>query len=95
MSWMDKDPSTLLQRCFVIGLIGIILCIIPLVNMAMAVFDPAKLVFLNGFGLLAQLVALSIAVYVIRMRKIAEGPKDKAKSLIIVLAVAVVFFILQ
>ncbi|GGF41967.1 hypothetical protein [Echinicola rosea] len=95
MSWMDKDPSKLLQRCFIIGLIGIILCIVPLANKVMAVFDPAKLAFLNGFGLLAQLLALSIAVYVLRMRKIAEGPKDKAKSLIIVLAVSLIFFILQ
>ncbi|AGA80832.1 hypothetical protein [Echinicola vietnamensis] len=95
MSWMNSDPSKLLQQCFLIGMIGIILCIVPLANMALAVFDPQKLVFLNGFGLLAQLFALSIAVYVLRMRKIPEEPKNKAKSMIIVLGAALVFFMLQ
>ncbi|AWW29789.1 hypothetical protein DN752_06460 [Echinicola strongylocentroti] len=95
MSWIDQDPRKLLQRCFIIGLVGILLCIIPLANTVWTIFDPQKLNFLNGFGLLAQLIALSIAVYVLRMRKIAEGPKDKAKSMVIVLGVALVFFMLR
>lgn len=49
---------------------------------------------LNGVGLALQLVGLSLAVLVIRQRKLAPEIKEKAKKMILVLAVGLMFFIL-
>jgi len=57
--------------------------------------EPGKIFFLNGFGIGAQLLALSMAVLVIRQRKIPHEFKEKAKRMIIVLGAALVFFFLN
>ncbi|WP_200980237.1 hypothetical protein [Echinicola sp. 20G] len=95
MSWMDKDAGKLLQRSFVIGLVGILLCLIPMANAILTFMDQEKLFFLNGFGLGAQLVALSMAVLVLRKRKVDQEHQEKAKRMIITLGVSLLFFILN
>lgn len=92
---MDRDPGKLLQRSFIIGIIGIVLCLIPMFNYVKPFAEPEKIFFLKGFGLGAQLLALSMAVLVMRTRKIPHEIKDKAKRMIIVLGAALVFFFLN
>jgi hypothetical protein len=93
MSWSDKDNSLLLKRSFLFGITGIILSLIPIVN-AYFQFVQAPMVPLQGVGLLLQMFGLSIAVMVLRKRKNPEEIQDKAKKMIVVLAVALVFFVL-
>ncbi|UCS93445.1 hypothetical protein KZP23_22865 [Echinicola marina] len=95
MNLNNKDPQQLLQRSFTIGIVGIILCFIPLINNITAFADPKKIFFLNGFGLAAQFMALSLAILVIRKRKIPHEIKDKSKRMIIVLSVSILFFFLN
>ncbi|WP_460545436.1 hypothetical protein, partial [Echinicola sediminis] len=85
MNPADKDPGKVLQRSFIIGIIGILLCLIPMFNHVKPFAKPDKIFFLNGFGLGAQLLALSMAVLVMRKRKIPHEIKEKAKRMIIVL----------
>ena len=78
MKWIDKDTKLLLQRSFLFGATGIIICMIPLFNNYFQFLDipmgPVK-----GAGILLQFFGLSIAVMVLRKRKIDEELKDKAK----------------
>jgi hypothetical protein len=93
MSWSDKDNGLLLKRSFMFGITGIILCLIPITNAYFQVVD-LPMVPLQGVGLLLQMFGLSIAVMVLRKRKNPEEIQDKAKKMILVLAVALVFFVL-
>lgn len=93
MKWFDKDENLLLQRSFIFGLTGIGLCLVPLFN-GYFQFLNAPMGPLNGVGLLLQFFGLSIAIMVLRKRKISEQAKDKAKKMILVLGVALVFFIM-
>jgi hypothetical protein len=93
MSWSDKDNGLLLKRSFLFGITGIILSLIPIVNAYFQVVD-LPMVPLQGVGLLLQMFGLSIAVMVLRKRKNPEEIQDKAKKMIVVLAVALVFFVL-
>jgi hypothetical protein len=93
MSWSDKDNGLLLKRSFLFGITGIILSLIPIVN-AYFQFLQAPMAPLQGVGLLLQMFGLSIAVMVLRKRKNPEEIQDKAKKMIVVLAVALVFFVL-
>ncbi len=95
MNWIEKDPANVLKRTFLFGLTGILLCMVPLINAVKPFMDTGKGSFINGAGLALQLLALSMAILVIRKRKISHEIKEKAKRMIIILAVALVFFILN
>ncbi|WP_018476072.1 hypothetical protein [Echinicola pacifica] len=94
MSWMDKNPNDLLQKAFFTGLIGIVLCLIPIISLLLPSIPREKVFFLKGFGILAQLTALSMVVLVLRVRKLDKTIKDKAKRMLIVLSVALLYFFL-
>lgn len=91
MKWIDKDTSLLLQRSFLFGATGIVICLIPLFNNYFQ-FLNIPMGPVNGIGILLQFFGLSIAVMVLRKRKVEEEFKDKAKKMILVLAVALIFF---
>ncbi|RZS98698.1 hypothetical protein [Cecembia calidifontis] len=92
-SWMEKDPGMLLKRSFLFGMAGIILCLATVFN---NYFEIIALPHgpINGIGIALQLFGLSIAVLVLRRRKIEEALKDKAKKMILVLSVALIYFFL-
>ncbi|MGY6744595.1 MAG: hypothetical protein ACXIUQ_17775 [Cecembia sp.] len=90
-SWMEKDPEMLLKRSFLFGITGIIICLIPLINNYFQ-FLPFSHGPINGTGIALQFFGLSIAVLVLRRRKLEEKLKDKAKKMILVLAVALIYF---
>lgn len=92
MKWTDHPPKTLLQRSFLFGITGIVLCVLSLVNTQFQVLE-APMGPLNGVGLLLQLVGLSLSVLVIRQRKLAPEIKEKAKKMVLILGVGLVFFL--
>jgi len=92
MSWMDKDENKLLQRSFIFGMIGILCCMIPLFNRNFRFTDLESINVFTGIGIGAQLFGLSIAVLVIRKRKISHEIKQKAQRMAIALTVALIFF---
>ncbi|RAI92122.1 hypothetical protein [Algoriphagus yeomjeoni] len=93
MKWTNHPPKTLLQRSFLFGITGIALCLLALLNSYFKVLE-APMGPLNGVGLALQLVGLSLAVLVIRQRKLTPEIKEKAQKMILVLAVGLLFFIL-
>jgi hypothetical protein len=93
MSWMNKDERLLLQRSFLFGVTGIGLCLLALANTYYR-FLEAPMGPLNGVGIALQFMGLSIAVLVLRKRKISEAIKDKSKKMVLVLGVALFFFFL-
>jgi hypothetical protein len=93
MKWLDKDENLLLQRSFIFGVAGIAICLLPLFNGYFQLLN-APMGPLNGIGLLFQFFGLSIAIMVLKKRKISEQAKDKAKKMILVLGVALVFFVM-
>lgn len=90
---MEKDEDLLLQRSFLFGATGIVLCLLALANTYYQVLE-APMGPLNGVGIALQFFGLSIAVLVLRKRKITETVKDKSKKMILVLGVALFFFFL-
>lgn len=94
MKYFEKDENTLLHRSFIIGLVGIILCLISLFLTYNPIVALQVITIINGLGLAAQLFAMSIAVLVLRKRKLKEETQEKAKKMILVLAVALLFFFL-
>lgn len=93
MKWTDHSEKTLLQRSFLFGITGIILGMLSLLNTYFQVLE-APMGPLNGVSLGLQLVGLSLAVLVIRRRKLTPEIKEKAKKMILILAVGLLFFIL-
>jgi uncharacterized YccA/Bax inhibitor family protein len=93
MKWTDHSEKTLLQRSFLFGVTGILLGILSLLNTYFQVLE-APMGPLNGVSLGLQLVGLSLAVLVIRKRKLEPEIKEKAKKMILILAVGLLFFIL-
>lgn len=91
---MNKDEELLLERSFLFGITGFVLCLIPLVNRYIH-FLEAPMGPLTGVGIALQLFGLSIAVLVLRKRKIKETSKEKAKKMVLVLGVALMFFFLM
>ncbi|WP_192348890.1 hypothetical protein [Algoriphagus sp. Y33] len=94
MKWTDHSEKTLLQRSFLFGITGIVLCTLALLNSYFHVLD-APMGPLNGVGLALQLVGLSLAVLVIRRRKLSPEIKERAQKMILVLGVGFLFFILS
>ncbi len=91
MNWMEKDEGLLLQRSYLFGITGIVLCLLALINGIYGVIQ-APMGPLNGVGIALQLFGLSIAALVLRKKKIKENTKDKAKKMVLVLAVALLYF---
>ncbi|PZX48695.1 hypothetical protein [Algoriphagus chordae] len=94
MKWTDHSDKTLLQRSFLFGITGIVLCMLSLLNSYFHVLD-APMGPLNGVGYALQLVGLSLAVLVIRKRKLSPEIKVRAQKMIVILAVGLLFFILS
>ncbi|MFC5625725.1 hypothetical protein [Algoriphagus winogradskyi] len=93
MKWTNHPPKIILQRSFLFGITGIVLCFLALLNSYLRVLD-APMGPLNGVGLALLLVGLSLAVLVIRQRKLTPEIKERAQKMIVVLAVGLLFFIL-
>tara|TARA_R110002012_G_scaffold320819_5_gene545965 strand:+ start:7777 stop:8124 length:348 start_codon:yes stop_codon:yes gene_type:complete len=93
MNWTNHPPKILLQRSFLFGITGIVLSVLALLNTQLQVLE-APMGPLNGVGMALQLVGLSLAVLVIRKRKLAPETKERAQKMILVLAVGLLFFIL-
>ncbi len=86
------SEKKLLDRAFLLGVIGISLSVIPLVAINLNVTGYTG--WLNGIGIACQLLAMSLAVLVIRKRKISKETQQKAKQMTMVLAVSLLFFFL-
>ncbi|REG78489.1 hypothetical protein [Algoriphagus antarcticus] len=93
MKWTDHSEKTLLQRSFLFGITGIVLGVLSLLNTYFQVLE-APMGPLNGVALALQFVGLSLAVLVIRKRKLSPEMKEKAKKMILILSVGLLFFIL-
>lgn len=93
MKWTDQPEGVLLQRSFLLGITGIVLGTLSLLNTNFQLIQ-APMGPLNGVGMALQLVGLSLAILVIRKRNLSPEIKEKAKKMILVLGVALIFFIL-
>lgn len=93
MKWTDHSDKTLLQRSFLFGITGFVLCMLSLLNTFFEVLA-APMGPLNGVGIALQFVGLSLAILVIRKRKLSPETKEKAQKMILILAVGLLFFIL-
>lgn len=94
MKWTNQPEETLLQRSFLFGITGIILGTLSILNTNILHLQ-APMGPLNGVSLLLQLVGLSLAVLVLRKPKITIEAKEKAQKMILVLGVALLFFVLS
>ena len=94
MKWTELPVETLLQRSFLFGIVGIILGTLSILNTYMSWLD-APMGPLNGVSVGLQFLGLSIAVLVLRKRKLSKEIKEKAKKMTLVLGVALLFFILS
>ncbi|MBS9524907.1 hypothetical protein KI659_12885 [Litoribacter alkaliphilus] len=94
MRYFDKNETLLLKRSFAIGLVGIVLCLVPLYQNYSPFASNNLINIVHGVGLAAQMFALSIAVLVLRKRKIETSVKEKAQKMTLILAVSIMFFIL-
>jgi len=94
MNWTNQPNNILLERSFLFGIVGIILGTLSIVNIKFHLFD-APMGPLNGVSLGLQLIAISLAVLVLRKRKVEPDLKVKAQKMIVVLAAAFLFFILS
>lgn len=91
---MEKDEGKLLQRSFIFGIGGIIACLLPVFNRYGRFIENEYFHILTGIGIGAQLFALSIAVLVLRRRKIIQENKERAQRMTIALAFSLLFFFL-
>ena len=93
MKWTDHSENTLLQRSFLFGITGIVLGMLSLLNTQFQVVQ-APMGPLNGVALALQLIGLSLAVLILRRRKLTSEIKEKAKKMVLILGVGLLFFIL-
>lgn len=94
MKWTNHSEKLLLQRSFLLGLTGIILGTLSLLNTNLLHYQ-VPMGPINGVSLLLQLMGLSLAVLVLRKRKISSEDKEKAQKMVLVLGVALFFFVLS
>jgi hypothetical protein len=94
MKWTDQPEGVLLQRSFLFGITGIVLGSLSLLNTNFQLVQ-APMGPLNGVSLLLQILGLSLAVLVLRKKKLAAEDKQKAQKMVLVLGVALLFFILS
>lgn len=94
MKWTDQPEGVLLQRSFLFGITGIVLGALSLLNTNLQ-FVQAPMGPLNGVSLLLQFLGLSLAVLVLRRKKMTAEDKQKAQKMVLILGVSLLFFILS
>lgn len=94
MKWIDLPEKVLLQRSFLVGIVGIVLGALSIINSQLDILN-APMGPLNGVSFFLQLFALGLAVVVMRKRKVNKEHLEKAKVLTLVLAVSLLFFVLS
>lgn len=92
MKWSELPEAVLLQRSFLFGITGIILGVLSILNAQLQLLE-APMGPLNGLSLLLQFFGLGAAVLVLKKRKLAQEFKEKSQMMIIILTVALLFFI--
>ena len=92
MKWSDLPEPILLQRSFLFGIIGIVLGALSVLNTQLQVLQ-APMGPINGVSLLLQFFGLGMAVMVLKKRKLAQEYKEKSQIMILIMVVALLFFI--
>ena len=92
MKWSSLPEPVLLQRSFLFGITGILLGTLSLLNTKLQLLD-APMGPLNGVSLLLQFFGLGLDVIILRRPKVAVEFKEKSQLMILILAVALLFFI--
>ena len=85
MNTKQKGPEDLLKQSFQSGMVGIIFALVPLVIKALFNPDMPYMGLFTGVGIGLQLLGLSLAVLVLRRKKISDPQKDKAKKMTLIL----------
>ena len=94
MKWTNHPEEVLLQRSFLLGITGIVLGTLSILNTNLLHYQ-VPMGPINGVSLLLQLMGLSLAVLVLRKRKLSQNHKEKAQKMVLVLGVALLFFVLS
>lgn len=94
MKWIEQKEEILLQRSFLFGITGVILGTFSLLNMNLKIIQ-APMGPLNGVSILLQIIGLSIAILVLRKKKLKPEDKQKSQKMVLILGVALLFFILS
>ncbi len=94
MNWTDIPDANLLRRSFLMGMAGIIFGMVSLINQNFYLFG-GSMGPLNGASIGLQLLGLSMAVLLIRRRKVDKSLKEKAQKMIVVLGASILFFIIS
>jgi len=92
MKWSDLPEPVLLQRSFLFGITGILLGALSILNSNFHVLE-APMGPLNGVSLLLQFFGLGLAMMGLRKRKVAQEFKEKSQMMILIMVVALLFFI--
>jgi hypothetical protein len=92
MKWSELPEPVLLQRSFLAGITGIVLGALSILNSTWHLVQ-APMGPLNGMSLLLQFAGLGIAVMVLKKRKLTQEYKEKSQMMILILTVALLFFI--
>ena len=92
MKWSDLPEPVLLQRSFLFGITGIVLGAFSVLNTQLQVLQ-APMGPINGVSLLLQFFGLGMAVMVLKKRKLAQEYKEKSQIMILIMVVALLFFI--
>lgn len=92
MKWSDLPEPVLLQRSFLSGITGIVLGALSILNSTWHYVN-APMGPLNGVSLLLQFGGLGMAIMVLRKRKLSQEYKEKSQMMILILTVALLFFI--
>lgn len=94
MKWTEHPTGVLLQRSFLFGMTGVVLGALALLNINLKWME-APMGPLNGVSILLQFIGLSIAVLVLRKKKLSPEDNQKSQKMVLVLGVALLFFILS
>lgn len=94
MNLHQKGAEDLLKLSFQSGMAGILFGLIPLVVKALLQPTMAYAGWFAGLAIGLQLLGLSLAVLVLRRKKISASQKEKAKKMTLILAVSLLFFML-
>lgn len=94
MNLHQKGAEDLLKLSFQSGMAGIFFGLIPLVVKALLQPTMAYAGWFSGLAIGLQLLGLSLAVLVLRRKKISAPQKEKAKKMTLILAVSLLFFML-
>jgi len=92
MKWSELPEPILLQRSFLFGITGIILGALSILNTQLEILD-VPMGPMTGVSLLLQFFGLGTAVLVLKKRKLSQEFKEKSQMMILILTVALLFFI--